>query len=113
MKQSLFLVALVFLLPCCYAQSAAADKAIETVKMEELNQRLRGAQINVTDQQTKPGTRRVNLVEIQKRTIELNGLVKSVNSDMANLPKGILAADLTEKLKRIEKLAKDLRHTLE
>lgn len=113
MRHSLLFAVLLAIAPLAFAQSAAPDKSAERAQIEQMNQRLRGSSINVTDEQTTPGKRRVDITEVQRRTDELNGLVKSVNFDLVNLRKGILAADLTEKLKRIEKLAKQLRQTLE
>ena len=113
MRLSLLFGVFLFLLPCCCYSQTNPAKAAEDMRMETMKQRVQGARIDVTDEQPTPGKRRVDLTEVQKRTEELNGLVKSVNFDLANLRKGILAADLTEKLKKIEKLAKQLRQTLE
>jgi len=78
-----------------------------------MNEKLRTQQIHNVDGTPKPNGRMVNVAEVIKKTNELNTLVRSVNGDVAGLNKGMLAVDLTQKLKKIEKLAKDLRHDLE
>jgi len=50
-----------------------------------------------------------DLAELQREAGELTGLSQSVSADIDALRKGLLAKDLDEKLKRIEKLSKKLR----
>jgi|SRR4051794_15024149 hypothetical protein len=102
------------IIPCVARQSATSpDQGAANISTELLNRRLQGRQVKIDASQPKPGGRMVDVLEIQKQTDELNALIKSVNVDLANVRKGVLAADLTQKLKRIEKLSKDLRHTFE
>ena len=91
----------------------AQDAAANQMKIDSINDRMRGKIIPMQDNTAKPGGRNVNVADVIKKTNELNALVNSVNGDVITLNKGLLAADLTQKLKRIEKLAKDLRHSLE
>jgi hypothetical protein len=60
-----------------------------------------------------PTGRALDVREIAKKTKELNELVHLVNVDVINMNKGIMAADLGEKLKKIEKLSKELRRSLD
>lgn len=76
------------------------------------SERMRGQKVQVNDQTLKPG-RDVDLLKVQKKNQELNELVKSVNLDLQNLQRGVRAADLPKKLKQLEKLAKELRQSLE
>ena len=82
--------------------------------MDSLNHRLHGKTMPVEEgDSAKLGQRTVDLTDFRNKTAELNSLVQSVNRDLKSLQSGLLPADLTQRLKRIEKLAKDLRHTLE
>jgi hypothetical protein len=75
-------------------------------------ERMRGERIPMEDQTLKPG-RDVDLSKVQKKNAEMNELMKSVNVDLQNLQRGVRAADLPKKLKQLEKLAKELRQTIE
>jgi hypothetical protein len=92
-----------------WAQDAAANQ----MKVDSINDRMRGKAIPMVDDTTKPGTRAIDLKDVVKKTNELNMLLHSVNGDVTGLQKGVYAADLTEKLKKIEKLARDLRRSFE
>jgi hypothetical protein len=89
------------------------DSAGNQIKIDAMNDRMRGRTVQMQEGTAKPTGRMVNVADVLKKTDEMNKLVLSVNGDMAGLSKGMLAADLTTKLKKIEKLAKDLRHSLE
>jgi len=54
----------------------------------------------------RPG---VNLAKIKQNADELAALAQSVPSEVDQTAKGMLPKDLSDKLKRIEKLAKQLR----
>jgi hypothetical protein len=54
-------------------------------------------------------TRKVNLDQVNAETQELRKLVDSLQPQMEQVNKGQLPKDLTEDLKKIEKLAKHLR----
>jgi len=51
----------------------------------------------------------VDFLELQRESRELSDLAHTVPADVESVSHGLLPKDLTEKLKRIEKLAKDLR----
>lgn len=55
---------------------------------------------------------RMNNAQLQKDAKELSDLCASIPSQMEDLKKGLLAKDLAEKLKRIEKLSKHVREEL-
>jgi hypothetical protein len=90
------------------AQSQSGIAARERSDAE----RMRGERVPMVDQTLKPG-RDLDLSKVQKKNMEINELVRSVNLDLQNLQKGVRSADLPKKLKQLEKLAKELRQTLE
>jgi hypothetical protein len=49
-------------------------------------------------------------VELQREARELSDLAHTVPTDIDKVTHGLLPRDLTEKLKRIEKLSKHLRN---
>jgi hypothetical protein len=55
----------------------------------------------------------IRLQAIQHDAEELSGLSASVQSDLQQLGKGLLAKDLDARLKKMEKLSKRLRQELE
>lgn len=93
---------------------AFAQREQDAVRARERtdNERMRGQKVQINDQTLKAG-RDVDLAKVQKKNDEMNELVKSVNLDLQNLQKGVRAADLPKKLKQLEKLAKELRQTVE
>jgi len=112
MNRLLTLATLLFLLSPVVAQDIGSG--VQAAREEEQRQRMRGRSVVVEDvDSAKISPRTVNLSDIQSKTKELSGLVQSLNGDMKTLQKGMLPADMTQRLKRIEKLAKDLRHTLQ
>jgi allophanate hydrolase subunit 1 len=111
MRTLLFTVSLLALLtPVARAQESAGQQ----MKMDSINQRIRMQKVPEKDEDLPANAPlKVNLDEVQKKTNELNELVKSLNGDVANLKKGVIAADVNQRLKRIEKLAKELRQSLQ
>lgn len=93
---------------------AFAQREQDAIRARERsdNERMRGQKVQVSDETLKAG-RDVDLVKVQKKNAEMNELVKSVNLDLQNLQKGVRAADLPKKLKQLEKLAKELRQSIE
>ncbi len=87
---------------------------IERAREESMNQRLKGKTV-VASEQTgiKIGDKSYNFAEIRQKTIELNQLIQSVDGDVVQVSKGVLSADLSKKLKRIEKLAREIRRNVE
>ena len=51
----------------------------------------------------------VDFLELQRESRELSDLAHTVPADVESVSHGLLPKDLIEKLKRIEKLSKDLR----
>ena len=51
-------------------------------------------------------------VQLQKDAKELAALCASVSSDMDGVKQGLMSKDLPEKLKRVEKLSKQVRQLL-
>ena len=95
------------------AAAWAQGQGMDEIKARTMNERLQGQVLNAKDNTGAATGRVVNMTELQKKTQELNRLFESVNKDFAGLNKGVMSADLPEKLKQIEKLSKDLRRTLE
>jgi hypothetical protein len=59
-----------------------------------------------------PAPRRTDPVKLQRDAQTLAELANSVPSDIAQLNQGLLSKELLEKLRRIEKLSKQLRSEL-
>ena len=112
--RSLLVVIAALLVSTSFAQGPDPGAAAEKMRIDEINNRIKMQPVPVVDANQKPTSpRNVNLVKVQQKTDELNQLVKSLNTDMANLRKGMLAADMDQRLKRIEKLAKEIRQSLQ
>jgi hypothetical protein len=59
-----------------------------------------------------PPAQRLNPEEINKQADELLALAQQVNTDAKHATQGLLAKDLKDRLKRMEKLSKRLREEL-
>jgi hypothetical protein len=57
----------------------------------------------------KTRVQRNDPLELQREARELSDLARTVPADIDNVNRGIISKDLGEKLKRIEKLSKQLR----
>jgi hypothetical protein len=57
----------------------------------------------------KPGSRQINIDQINSETEELRRLANGLPVQIGQVTKGQLPKDLSDNLKRIEKLAKQLR----
>jgi hypothetical protein len=69
----------------------------------------------VSDEPTeKPrqGPPQPNYVDLERKARELADLAATVPNDIEQLKKGLLSKDVPDKLKRIEKLSKELRGTI-
>ena len=55
---------------------------------------------------------RLNIPHVQTDAKELADLCASVSTDMGSIKQGLLPKDLTERLRRMEKLSKRMRETL-
>lgn len=62
--------------------------------------------------QKPPQPSRVNPAELQQKAKELLDLSQSVQPDIQALSRGLLAKNLADRLKRIEKLSKQLRNEI-
>ncbi len=60
-----------------------------------------------------PVRQTVSAAEVQQQVDELLSLAQQVHSDTQRVAQGLVAKDLKDKLKRIEKLSKKLRDELE
>jgi len=58
---------------------------------------------------TRTSTPRVDTAALQREAKELLELSQSVQPDIESLKRGLLSKDLTDRLKRIEKISKRLR----
>ena len=56
---------------------------------------------------------RMDTVQLQREARELSDLSRTIPGDIDNASRGVLSKDLGNKLKRIEKLAKQLRGEIE
>ena len=110
MRNSLMIAgALLFLATAMFGQAeSTAIKARENSDMD----RMRGNSVMINEQKLTAG-RSLDLGHVRDQAIEMNQLLTSINADVVNLLKGIRAADLQKKLKRLEKLAKELRQAVE
>jgi len=110
MRVPIVLVGVVLL----FSSIAFAQREQDAIRARERsdNERMRGQKVQVSDETLKPG-RDIDLAKVQKKNDEINELMKSVNLDLQNLQKGVRAADLPKKLKQVEKLAKELRQSVE
>jgi hypothetical protein len=65
-----------------------------------------------TVSQKPPQPAPVNLAALQREAKELLDLSQSVQPDIQALSRGLMAKDLADRLKRIEKLSKQLRNEI-
>jgi hypothetical protein len=107
------LVMLLLTMPLGFGQSGNPSGEIERIREDAMNERLRGKDVVAWDQSTKPGGKTYDFATIQKKTIEMNHLLQEVNGDVVQASKGVLNKDLNAKLKRLEKLAKEVRQAFE
>jgi hypothetical protein len=56
-----------------------------------------------------PAKHRIDLAKLQQEADELSKLAQSIPDNVADIRKGMLPKDLSDKLKQIEKLSKQLR----
>lgn len=103
MKRFLLLPSCVILLTClALAQRLTPPGVVEANRQaEKLNRALRPQ---------PPQSQEPNFLEMQRNAKELSELAQSVPSDIDQTMKGMLPKDLVNRLKRIEKLAKQLRN---
>jgi hypothetical protein len=57
----------------------------------------------------QPSQPKADFLEMERESKELSQIASSIPGDVDQLRKGLLPKDVTEKLKRIEKLSKQLR----
>jgi Mg2+ and Co2+ transporter CorA len=109
--RSQILLLLFLSLTATIALGQAEGSAIRSME-HSANERLRGNKVEVSDQTNRTGGD-VDLAALKKKNSAMNELIKSINADLANLQNGVRAADLPKKLKQLEKLAKELRQSIE
>ena len=85
---------------------------------QRINQRIDSREQRISQIVREPSpaeldARAIRLQAIQRDAEELSGLSASVQSDLQQLGKGLLAKDLDARLKKMEKLSKRLRQELE
>jgi len=102
----------ILLMPCALAQAPSPADAAERARVEDMNQRLRGKEVMASEESLRPG-RTYDFATIKQKTIELNQLIQAVNGDVVQANKGVLNTDMNKRLKRIEKLAKEIRQAFE
>jgi hypothetical protein len=102
------LLLLGLIVPSGFGQSGSLERARE----EAINQRLKGKDVMVSEESIRPG-KTLDFATIQKKTIEMNYLLQDVDGDVVKASKGIHTKDLNAKLKRLEKLAKEVRQAFE
>ena len=105
---------LVLIVPAAFGQMTGGNPAgdVERARVDDMNQRLKGKQVAYSEESLRPG-KTYDFVEIQKKTIELNHLIQDVNGDVGKASKGVMSTDMNKRLKRIEKLAKEIRQAFE
>jgi len=59
-----------------------------------------------------PAKRSLDLIKLQQEADELSKLAQTIPPDVADIRKGMLPKDVAEKLKKIEKLSKQIRSQL-
>ncbi|MGZ4790139.1 MAG: hypothetical protein ACXVZX_16595 [Terriglobales bacterium] len=114
MKQLLLAILLCAVFVCSTnAQDPA--RAVNNARMNDYSDHIRGKMVPMQEAQgiATPRGKMVNVREIALKTKEMNELIHQVSLDVINLDKGILSADLSPKLKKIEKLSKELRQSIE
>jgi len=102
----LSLLSCVFILPC----SAGAQAHPIPPGIRQADRTEAQTQNNIPPPASPRAT--VDYAQLKRDADELAALAQSVPADVDQTGKGVLPKDLAEKLKRIEKLAKQLRNRL-
>lgn len=100
------------LLISAFTSAQNPTAAAASMRADAIRERTRG-KVNLTTDDPQQKTPAPDLAKVQQQSDELNQLVKSLDADILSLRKGLMAADMNQKLKRIEKLAKEIRHNIE
>jgi molecular chaperone GrpE (heat shock protein) len=92
--------------------SAAQNPSAVASGMREdaIYQRTRG-KVTVTEESHTVSAPDID--KMQQKSEELNRLAKELDADFSNLRKGVVSTEMSHRLKRIEKLAKEIRQGLE
>ncbi len=101
--------ALLVLATAMYGQ---AEQSAIQARLDSDMERMRGQRIKVVEQKLGTG-RNLDFEHVRQQAIEINQLIVSINADVVNMQKGVMSAELNKKLKRLEKLAKVLRQSIE
>lgn len=102
----------ILLVPYSFGQAPSPADAAERARVEDMYQRMRGKEVTVSVESLRPG-KTYDFAAIKQKTIELNQLIQAVNGDVVQANKGVLNTDMNKRLKRIEKLAKEIRQAFE
>lgn len=102
---------LVFLLLVCLAAAALSQQPRIA---QQINQRVDSKEQRISQviPPTEQDARAARLETVHHDAQELRNLSASVQSDLEQLGKGLLAKDLQAKLKKMEKLSKRLRQEM-
>ena len=105
------LARLVFLLAVCLAVAAMSQQPRVA---QQINQRVDAKEQRLNQMATpaEQDARTARLQTVHHDAQELRSLSASVQSDLEQLGKGLLAKDLEAKLKKMEKLSKRLRQEM-
>jgi hypothetical protein len=106
------LLLILSLMPYAIGQAPNPAASVERARMEQMDERLKGKDVIASEESLRPG-KTYDFVTIKQKTIELNHLIQDVDGDVVNASKGVLSADMSKRLKRIEKLAKEIRQAFE
>ena len=90
----------------CFAQGVPIPQGIRIADQNE-EKTQRGIEPPVS-----PAAQKLSAADIKQQSDELLALAQQVHSDALNATQGLLSKDLKEKLKRLEKLTKQLRQEL-
>lgn len=105
MKKAAAFAAVAFLILCAAASPQTGHPS--------MSPSLNGAhELRVTDRDIAPLPKRIDQVRLQQDALALANAANSIPSDIENVRKGMLPKDVVQKLKQIEKLAKQLRSEL-
>jgi hypothetical protein len=100
------------LLFSAFTSAQSPNAAAATMRADAIRERTRG-KVTLTTDDPHQNIPAPDLAKVQQQSDELNQLVKSLDDDIVSMRKGLMAADMSQKLKRIEKLAKEIRHNIE
>jgi hypothetical protein len=93
-----------------FAQSPNPNAVASGMRDDAIRERTRG---KVTLTEDTRSIAAPDLNKMQEKSDELNRLAKELDTDLANVRKGVVPAEMSHRLKRIEKLAKEIRQGIQ